>query len=476
MSQQEKELAKVASDLRHDPLAFVYFAWEGVKPHDWQAEILTEIGDKLKAGEERSFAPILEAVASGHGIGKSCLVAWLILWALATESDCKIVVTANTENQLKTKTWSELSKWYSTFRYKHWFKLTATALFSSDANHERLWRADMIPWSERNTEAFAGLHNAGKRILLVFDEGSSIPDVIYEVSEGALTDEGTEIIWVAFGNPTRNSGRFRECFGRFRHRWTTRQVDSRDVPGTNKALIDQWIDDYGEDSDFVRVRVRGEFPRAGSNQLIPTDLVIDAQERDLPGSLYSTYPKYIGVDVARFGDDLSVITRRQGPKVFDMVHYSGIDTMELASYVHDEFKRWSADVCFVDGVGVGGGTVDRLKQLGVEVVDVQSGAQAKDKRTYANVRAELWGNMKEWLDGDVDLPRDSLLKDDLIQPEYGFNNRMQLQLEKKEDMKKRALRSPDKADSLAMTFFADYRKNVSSAPRVFTSRGYSAWD
>ena len=204
------ELIDAAGEFAHNPLGFVAFSWPGTIPRKWQAEILTELGEKLKTGEIDTFSAILEAVASGHGIGKSALVAWLIMWALCTEVDTKGVVTANTENQLKTKTWAELAKWYSTCRYKHWFKFTATALFSSDPSHERKWRIDMIPWSERNTESFAGLHNAGKRILVVFDEASAIPDVIWEVTEGALTDEDTEIIWLAFGNPTRNTGRFRE--------------------------------------------------------------------------------------------------------------------------------------------------------------------------------------------------------------------------------------------------------------------------
>jgi len=469
-------LIKTAHKFRHNPLAFVKFAWDDVKPHDWQAEILKEIGDRLSRGEELDFAPILESVASGHGIGKSCLVAWLILWAIATEVDCKGVVTANTETQLKTKTWAELAKWFSSWRYKHWFRFTATAIFSSDPAHERTWRVDMVPWSERNTEAFAGLHNAGKRIILIFDEGSAIPDVIYEVSEGALTDEQTEIIWAVFGNPTRNTGRFRECFGRFKHRWSNRQIDSRTVSGTNKTLIQQWIDDYGEDSDFVRVRVKGQFPRAGSNQFISDDIVVKAQETDLIGSLYSSYPRYIGVDVARFGDDLSVIAKRQGPKVVEFKNYSGIDTMELAGYVHDEALKWRADAVFVDGVGVGGGVVDRLRQLNINVIDVQSGAQARDKKVYANVRAEMWGEMRDWLNGDVDLPRDMQLKNDLIGPEYGFNSRMQLQLERKEDMKKRGLNSPDFADAVALTFFSDYRQNISSKPVRFASKGFSAWD
>src|SRR5690606_38633063 len=112
-----------------------------------------------------------------------------------------------------------------------------------------------VPWSERNTEAFAGLHNAGKRIIVIFDEASAIPDIIWETTEGALTDVDTEILWFVFGNPTRNTGRFRDCFdgGKFAHRWRQQKVDSRQVQRTNKKEIEDWIADYGLDSDFVRV-------------------------------------------------------------------------------------------------------------------------------------------------------------------------------------------------------------------------------
>ena len=445
------ELIDAAGEYAHNPNGFVAFAWSGVVPREWQSEILTEIGEKLKSGELTTFSAIQEAVASGHGIGKSALVAWLILWALCTEVDAKGVVTANTENQLKTKTWAELAKWYSSCRYKHWFKFTATALFSSDPSHERKWRIDMIPWSERNTESFAGLHNEGKRILVVFDEASAIPDVIWEVTEGALTDEDTEIIWVAFGNPTRNTGRFRECFGRFKHRWNTRQVDSRTVPGINKKQIQQWADDYGDDSDFFRVRVKGEFPRSGNRQFISAEDVEEARKRDVDVP-YGT-AKIISVDVARFGDDKSVIALRHGRKLVELIKFRGLDTMQLSAEVAQILTKAKPDATFVDGVGVGGGVVDRLRQLGFDIIDVNAGASpdSMNKETHLNKRVEMWDRMRQWLKG-ADIPDDKDLLDDLIGIEYGFDNKMRLQLEKKDDMKKRGLSSPDCADAVSLGF------------------------
>ncbi|MDD5084194.1 MAG: terminase [Candidatus Moranbacteria bacterium] len=449
----ERFLIQTAHEFRHSPLAFAQFAWDDLRLHDWQRAILSSIGDQLKTGAMTTQAAIQEAIASGHGIGKSCLVAIIILFSLATEADTKGIVTANTETQLKTKTWAELAKWYQGFRYKHWFKFTATAIYSADPAHEKTWRVDMIPWSERNTEAFAGLHNAGRRVLVIFDEASAIPDNIWEVTEGALTDEDTEILWLAFGNPTRNTGRFRECFGRLKHRWRTRQIDSRTVPGTSKEQIQQWISDYGDDSDFVRVRVKGEFPRSGSRQFISSEVVEAAIKRTVEVPFGA--PKIMAVDVARFGDDQSVIARRHGRKLEDFIKYRGLDLMALASEIAAAIKKYRPDVVYVDGVGVGGGVVDRLRQLGHNIIEVNAGAapEQQNRETHYNKRAEMWDRMKNWLDTG-DIPDDRDLRDDLIGIEYSYDNKMRLQLEKKDDMKKRGLSSPDCADALSLSFYA----------------------
>ena len=210
-------------------------------PDTWQREILEDIGAGILTVDQA----LRIAVASGHGIGKSALVAWIILWALSTMPDTKGVVTANTEIQLKTKTWAELAKWHRLAFNSKLFTFAATAIYSSDPAHEKTWRIDMIPWSLVNTEAFAGLHNQGKRILLVYDEASAIPDAIWEVSEGALTDKDTQIMWLCFGNPTRNTGRFRECFSKFRNRWATKQIDSRTSKFANLKQLAEWACDWG---------------------------------------------------------------------------------------------------------------------------------------------------------------------------------------------------------------------------------------
>lgn len=462
----EMMLADEVMGFTHDPLGFVLYAFPwGVKgtplehetgPREWQVRTLEKIAEGLRAGLTTDEA-IRIAVASGHGVGKSAEIAWIALWGLSTCIDTKITLTANTEPQLRTKTWPEISKWFDMLICKHWFKKTQTAIFSTRVGHDETWRLDRVTWSEHNTDPFAGLHNKGRRIILLFDEASAIADGVWEVAEGALTDEKTEIIWIAFGNPTKNTGRFKECFGRFAHRWFGIQIDSRTVPGTNAKLHKQWAEDWGEDSDFFRVRVRGMFPKASADQFIAESLVAEARRRQPEG--FHAQPRILGVDVARFGDDRSVLLERQGQRVEIIATYRGLDTMQLAARVSEQMDRAKYDAVFIDGVGVGGGVVDRLRQLNREVVDVNFGASANDEAKYRNKRAEAYSDVRDWLKAGGCLPDDQALADELSAPEYYFDNQNRLVLESKDDMKLRLGKlsdeggaSPDKADALALTF------------------------
>jgi hypothetical protein len=453
----------------YDPYAFVMWAFpwgepgtelaKETGPDEWQTWVLKLVRDDIISLEQA----MLIAVTSGHGIGKSALVSWLVLWAYSTFPGTRGVVTANTENQLKTKTWVEIAKWTRLFIARDLFKLTATALFSVDENQSREWRIDIVPWSERNTEAFAGLHNAGKRILIIFDEASAIPDIIWETTEGALTDADTEILWFVFGNPTRDKGRFRECFpgGRFGHRWHNREVDSRTVKRTNKEQLQQWIDDYGLDSDFVRVRVLGKFPRTDINSFITREMAVAAINRPLDAP--QNGPVVLGVDVARFGDDFSVIWPRQGRDALSrpVRFYQGLTTTRLTQHVIQAYNEHNAAAVFIDGGGVGGGVVDSCRDLGLNVYEVQFGARAdglSQGEKYMNKRAEIWGLMREWLKVGAIPERiaDRELLDDLTGPGYTINVKDNIQLESKDMMKRRGIPSPDMADALACTFAFPY--------------------
>lgn len=471
------ELITELAQFSDDPHGFVLWAFpwgeqnselaSATGPEDWQREWLLEVGARIRAGSDLNAVmndPILMARTSGHGIGKSALVAWIILWGMSTFPDTIGVVTANTENQLKTKTWVQVAFWYRLFIARELFKLTATALFSADPEHDRTWRMDMVPWSERNTEAFAGLHNKGRRILLIFDEASAIPDTIWEVAEGALTDENTQILWAVFGNPTRNTGRFRECFdaGKFSHRWSWQKIDSRSVTITNKEQLNRWIADYGLDSDFVRVRILGEFPRVDATSFIPLDLARSAVGRTITPQAH--LPLILGVDVGRFGDDPSVIYPRRGRDALTHppIVLSGLDTMAVAARVALEFHRLDAAVIMLDVGGVGGGVFDRLNQLGLPVWAVDFGSKPSGTNEiesgvrYANKRAEIWGAVRDWLPVGA-IPTfeygDGIsIVDELTAPTYGLNNSEAILLESKKDMRRRGVSSTNIADALACTF------------------------
>ena len=455
-------LDQLISDLSayaSDPLGFVEWAFEwGIGelharqgPEPWQRRLLLRVGAGLSVD-----AAVLEATASGHGVGKSALVAWLVLWAMSTSTDTRGVVTANTETQLKTKTWVELAKWYRLFIGRQLFRLEATALFSVDPDRAKTWRCDMVAWSERNPEAFAGLHNQGRRVFMIFDEASAIPAIIWETASGFLSDANTERLWLVFGNPTKSTGRFRELFAP-NSGWSTTQVDARQISFTNKSQIAAWERSYGEDSDYFRIRVRGVFPRTGESEFISAAVVAEAQVREAVAQRFD--PLIIGVDVARYGDDESVLVVRKGRDARSITsqRLRGLDTMQLASRVVELAQSLRADAVFIDGGGVGGGVVDRCRQLRLAVHDVQFGGRADrsdfvtEGERYANKRAEMWGALRAWLvTGAIEPEQD--LRDQLVGPTYAFNARDEIQLERKADMRARGVASPDWADALALTF------------------------
>jgi len=447
------------ADFTTDPYGFVLYAFpwgegelEGYDgPDEWQTKILKAISE----GVITPTQAIQIAVASGHGIGKSALVAWIILWAISTFEDTKGVVTANTDTQLRTKTWPELAKWHRMFIGKDLFTLTATAIYSSQPEHEKTWRFDIIPWSEHNTEAFAGMHNKGKRAVVIFDEASAISDKIWEVTEGALTDSDTEILWVAFGNPTRNTGRFFDCFNKYRHRWTQMQIDSRTSKLTNKEQIKKWVEDHGEDSDFVRVRVRGVFPSSSDHQFISSSIVEMARGKHLRPEQYNFAPKVIALDNAWTGGDEIVIMLRQGLIAKVLASYKkNDDDFYIAgqlAYFEDQEK---ADGVLID-LGYGTGVYSAGKQMKRNWILVPFGGGSPDPG-FINLRGHMWNQMKKWLREGGAIPNHPTLCSDLIGPEAYVMatgpHAGKIYLESKEDMKKRGVASPNYADALALTF------------------------
>jgi hypothetical protein len=475
-TQQEfdRELAERMGGFFADPLGFVMFTFPWGKkgtplenfpdgPDLWTRKMFAALAEHVSANLLlKDLGQQLEvwqsAVASGHGIGKSATVSWLILWLMSTRVDCRGFVTANTGDQLSGKTWPELAKWHQMAINKHWFKWTATQFYYAryDDDHRKNYMFEAVTWSTERTEGFAGAHNAGSAIIMIEDEASAIPDAISEVISGALTDG--EGFWFKFGNPTRNEGRFFRCFHQDRALWYHDNVDSRSVRITNKKYLQRIVDQYGEDSDYVRVRVRGMFPRAGAMQFIPEGMVDEAFERPTPPNDTGA-PLLLGIDVAVGGGDKCVMRFRRGldgrsipPIKLAVDRDMGQDSLTVANKAAEVIERWEPDAVFIDEIGVGMGVADILKGMGYKLIRVNSGPPADDTVRFRDKRAEMWSGMKDWLREGGVLAEDLELRQDLCGPMYDHTLKQQLALERKRDMKRRGLASPDDADALALTF------------------------
>jgi hypothetical protein len=352
------------------------------------------------------------------------------------------VVTANTETQLNTKTWREVAKWHKLLINRGWFEWTATKFFHVE--EPETWFASAITWSERNAEAFAGTHE--RDVLMIFDEASSIPDIIWDTAEGAMTTPGA--MWFVFGNMTRAVGKFVDCFERFRHRWEGTHIDSRTAKKANKKQIQEWIDDFGEDSDFVRIRVRGVKPRSGSKQFISHETVFKCHQYTAVD--FDRFPKLMSVDVARSGDCESVITNRQGRKVFAQKCLREQDSMVLANFIAEALRFWRPQLCFIEGNGLGGPIIDRLRQLGWGdvVIEVNPGVKLKRTDRADNHRSLWWVEMKKAMEEGMELPTDPELDTQLTMVEYKPDNDCRICIQPKEEM----AYSPDRADGLMLTF------------------------
>jgi hypothetical protein len=481
-----EELAVAIAGFRDDPLGFVrfIFPWGIVGgplenetgPDEWQEERLRRLGDAVAArrvgvpgGED--LGAYLAATATGHGVGKTTLVAWVIIWFMSVHSNCAVKVTASKLDQLIETTWRELGVWHERALNSDWFVWSRRGFYMKGRASK--WSARAVAWSAERSQGFAGTH--APDTLMIFDEASEIDDKIWEVAEGALTTENS--VWLVFGNPTKNVGRFRECWRQFRHRWDTMEVDARTAKAVkNKAFLNQQVEDYGEDSDIVRVRIRGMFPQQSNRQLISEDVIQAAVRefdrrygRDQIGKALQAGPvgvaKFefaaepdepwiLSVDVARFGSDKSVILLRVGKTAMVLAKFSGLNGVQLAYRVAEWIVALKPDVVFLDNVGVGVSAYDQLEVLGYEVVGVNGGIDAIDKRKYRNRRTEMWFSGNEWLIGGGMILHDQELVSDLSAPEYGYEPRTNRQfLETKDDMRARNLPSPDCGDALCQSFY-----------------------
>lgn len=484
----DETLAEFVGQFYADPLGFVMAAYPWGEPGSalekhtgpdvWQAKFLKELGEEVARNGfngKDPVRPIRRAVSSGHGIGKSTLVAWVVDWIMSTRPHAQGTITANTFTQLETKTWAALKRWTALCITAHWFKLSDNRMYH--VNHKDSWFCAPQSSKEENSESFAGQHAADSTSFYVLDEASAIARAIYEVAEGGLTD-GEPMIFL-LGNPTRNNGNFYDAvFGRERSRWNPEVIDSRTSRFTNKAEIKEWEETYGEDSDFFRVRVRGIAPRANDSQYIDQDRVTDAQKRDVV--VFPDEPLVAGVDFAWGGADDNVVRFRRGldarsiPPVRvkgEFTRDPGVMTTRLADILTKDYGGQRVKMLFLDSAGIAGPIARRLRDLGYEnVQEVNFGADSPDIK-FRFFRDYMWGQMKDWLAvGAID--KHPELEADLVGPGTRPDPRQRVWLESKEDMKKRGVDSPDDGDALALTFAApvgrpEKKRETTALPRTW---------
>lgn len=442
MSEELKLAAYIAKTFHGDPVSYCKYII-GIDPDPWQCETMESVRDNRRT-----------AVRACHGPGKTFVAAVIIKWWMATRGYPRVRSTANTEKQIMSILWSELAKIHRISKDRDLYEWTKTGYFLKAAP-EVHW-AQALAWSENNSEAFAGLH--APNTLYVFDESSAIVDVIWEVATGAMTHPDSR--WLVMGNPTRNKGKFFECFGKNKWNegdqdsslWHCQTISAADSPRVSDEYVAEVEREYGKDSDPYRVRVLGLPPIQESQQFIPVDLVDSAIHRNVQS--LSHEPRILWCDPARFGDDSTAIGERKGRNAKLLKRLYGQDTMkivgQLIHYINTERTDGEAyDYVVIDEIGIGSGIVDRMREQGFDAIGVNV-AEKSRREDCKNLRAELWYLTKEWLkEGHIS----EEFRDDLIGPQYSFDSNGRLVLERKEDMKKRGLKSPDVADGLSLSFY-----------------------
>jgi len=442
---------------RNDPVSFVRNVFKA-EPDEWQTEFLEAISDNNRR----------ISVRSGHGVGKSTAASWAMLWYLLTRYPVKVVVTAPTSSQLFDALFAEI---------KRWVKEMPPAL--SELLEVKSDRIELKPSpteafiSARTSraeqpEALQGIHS--DNVMLVADEASGVPESVFEAAAGSMS--GHNAVTVLLGNPVRGSGYFFETHNRLKDEWFTLHVNCEKSQRVSKEFVREMAIKYGEESNAYRVRVLGEFPLADDDTMIPFSVVEQAMNRDIEVDKYSTMT--YGIDVARFGSDKSALAKKKGNVITEVKKWRGLDLMQLVGAIKAEYDSEEPEDrplnIYIDSIGLGSGVVDRLREMGLPVVGINVSESPAMKNAYINLRGELWGKMKNWLEQrNCVLPKDDDLLADLTAPRYTFNSSGKLRVESKEEMKKRGLASPDLADACILTLAGE------AAVGIYGSASGSTW-
>lgn len=444
MSDREKAIANIRRWIK-DPVSMVREVFK-CEPDAWQSEALMAFATKQRL-----------CFKAAKGVGKTTTLAWIIWNFLLTRPHPKVAMTSISGQNLSDGLQSELSLWYGKSpMLQAMFEITKTKIFLKTSPDT--WFCSARTWSKsadpsQQALALAGLH--ADRILFVIDECGGMPESLVATAEAALAT-GKETKLVMAGNTVMASGPLWRAATSERHLWEVISINSDpDNPKRSPRVSIQWareqIEKYGRDSDYVKVNVFGEFPSASINALLGVEEVEAAMSRGYKTEDFDHAQKRLGIDVARFGDDDTVIFPRQGLMAFLPTVMKGARSNEIAARIMAAKAKWNAEVELIDGTGgFGAGTVDALIQAGHSPHEIHFSSRPTDSRFF-NKRSEMWFAMAEWIKRGGALPKLPELIKELTTPEYFFHNG-KLRLEEKDSIKERLGKSCDMADALALTF------------------------
>jgi len=438
----ENPFEQFLSDYKDDPVRFTTEVL-GIKPLKYQSELLNAVAK----GERRC------SIRSGHGTGKSSSTSWLMLWFLLTRYPCKVVVTAPTSAQLFDALFAETKRWINEM------PKTLKDLLTVKSDRIELIAAPSEAFISARVsrpeapEALAGVHS--ENVLLIADEASAVNEKIFETASGSMS--GHNACTILLSNPTRTTGTFYQTQTEMSDKWWVRKWSCIDSPLVSQDFIDEMAERYGLESAAYSVRVLGEFPKGEDDTVIPLHLVESATQRDIKEVENTT--QTWGVDVARYGDN-SVIAKRSGTVITEIKVLKNLDLMQLMGAIKNEYDSLhpteKPQNIYIDSIGYGMAIVDRGEELGLPVIGINVSEASSMKQQYLNLRAELWFNLKQFLENrDCKIPRDEKLIQEMLAPRYSYTSSGKIKIESKEDMKKRGVNSPDRADAVCLTLARD---------------------
>jgi phage terminase large subunit len=415
-------------------------------PELWQGRFLQDVGRARIEGKRRF------SVRAGHGVGKSTVEAWLILWFVLFHRGLKCPVTANSQDQLRDVVWAEIARWHRELPefLKAMIEVTAERV-TVKADPEGSFAVARTARPEK-PEALQGFH--AQTLAFFIEEASGIDDIIFETAGGALSSDHS---WVfMFANPTRTSGYFHRSHHENLQSWRTYTVSCFQSSRVSENYARDMAHEYGENSNVFRVRVLGEFPMEEDNSVVPMGLIKAAVDRDVSPNDFAIV---WGLDVARFGDDTTCLCKRRGNVLLEpLKEWKKYDLMQTVGVIMQEWRlvplEQRPSAINVDVIGLGAGVVDRLRELGLPVRGVNVGEQAATSpERFMRLRDELWWKTREWFDSRaVTMPNDEALIVELAGPTYKLESTGKIKVESKDDMKKRGRKSPNRADALCLTF------------------------